>query len=385
MLSQAQRILLINYEYPPVGGGGSNATFHIARAMAAQGHTPFVLTASWRESPRTEYVEGVTVHRVACLRRRRDRCSIPEMLSFAVAGALAAPGLVRHWRPDAALVFFGIPCGPIGWLTKRINHLPYAIALHGGDVPGFDTGRLASWHALTGGIIRRLWADAGAVMGVSESLASLARRHAPNQSIGVIPLGADVNGIAPKQDYANDGVLKLLFVGRLVRQKGADTLMEALAQLPQQVPWRLVVAGDGPEREALAALAVRLNAADRIQMRGWVSKAELPALYREADIFVLPSRDEGLTNVLLEATAAGLPTIGSRLPGIAEVVLDGETGLLTDAENSAALAAAIFTLATDAGRRESMGRKARARAEAHFGWPSVATAWVELLAKIARR
>src|SRR5690349_20409482 len=113
MASPARRILLVNYEYPPIGGGGGNATHHIARAMARAGRVPYALTAAERGLPRVDYVDGVTVHRVAALRARADRSSIPEMLSFVASASLVAPGLARQWKPDAALVFFGLPCGPI--------------------------------------------------------------------------------------------------------------------------------------------------------------------------------------------------------------------------------------------------------------------------------
>jgi glycosyltransferase involved in cell wall biosynthesis len=384
MASGARRILLVNYEYPPLGGGGGNATFHIARAMARLGRTPFVLTAAWDGLPRQEFADGVTVRRLASLRQRKDRCSVAEMIAFAVAAGLAAPGLVRHWRPDAALAFFGIPCGPVGWELKRTSALPYAISLQGGDVPGFDAANLARWHRLAGGAVRRIWRDADAVIANSEGLAALARRHAPGQEIGVIPAGADVDGIAPKQDYASGPALRLLFVGRLVHQKGLDVLVRALAKLPPSLSWQLDLAGDGPEWTTLAGLAGRFNIADRVHVRGWMDKAALPALYRSADVFVLPSRDEGMPNALLEAMACGLPVIGTRIAGTSEAVVDGATGLLVPPEDVDALTAAIETIAADAQRRAAMGRASRTRAEAHFGWPAVTKAWLAVLDRIAR-
>src|SRR5690242_2596756 len=106
-----RRVLMVNYEYPPVGGGGGNATYHIARAMAAQGVEPFVLTAAQGNLPRVEFTEGVTVRRIAALRQRADRCSIPEMVAYVAAASIAGPGLVRAWRPDVSMAFHAIPSG----------------------------------------------------------------------------------------------------------------------------------------------------------------------------------------------------------------------------------------------------------------------------------
>src|SRR5690606_32848869 len=145
-----RRILFINYEYPPVGGGGGNAMRHIARETARRGHHPFVLTAAQGALPRIETADGVTVRRIPALRRRVERSSVAEMLAFMAAAGLAAPGYARQWRADAVVAFFTLPCGPPAWLLKRTNNLPYVIALRGGDVPGFDPLTMRGYHALTG-------------------------------------------------------------------------------------------------------------------------------------------------------------------------------------------------------------------------------------------
>jgi glycogen(starch) synthase len=124
-----RRILFINYEYPPVGGGGGNAMRHIARDMARRGHAPFVLTAAQGELPDISVDDGVTVRRIPALRRRVERSSIFELLAFMTAASLAAPGYGRQWRADAVIAFFTLPCAPAAWLLRRTNSLPYVIAL----------------------------------------------------------------------------------------------------------------------------------------------------------------------------------------------------------------------------------------------------------------
>ena len=174
-----------------------------------------------------------------------------------------------------------------------------------------------------------------------------------------------------------------MFAGRLVREKGLDVLIKALAKLPLDIPWRLILAGDGPEWTGLAALAGRLNIADRVQVRGWVDRAELPALIREADVFVLPSRVDGTPSALLEAMAAGLPVIGTKVPGTMEAVVDGTTGLLAAPEDVDGLTEAIVALARDPVRRAAMGHAGRARTETRFGWPAIANLWLDLMERIS--
>ena len=376
------RILLINYEYPPLGGGGGNATQQTARALARMGHRVYVLTARCGDLPAEEDDGGVTIRRIKALRRRPDRCSVFEMLAFIVAAVLAAPPLARLWKIEVALAFFTLPSAPVAWYLKRSNHIPYAISLQGGDVPGFDPGRMRLYHKLTGGVISALWRDAAAVVANSQGLAALARVHDPSATIGVIPAGADLAGIPAKQSYAAAGPVNLLFVGRLVRQKGLDVLIAALAKINLAIKWRLILVGDGPEWPAIAGEAARLGLADRLDLRGWCAKEALPEIYRSGDIFVLPSRDEGMANALLEAMAAGLPVVGTRISGTSEVVIQGETGLLVAPEDPDALATALTALIADPAKREAFGRAGRERVETTFGWDVIAAAWMGVMDQV---
>lgn len=379
-----RRILLINYEYPPVGGGAGTATCQMAREFARAGHQPFVLTAAWGDLPFAELSEGVTVRRIAALRRRVDRCSVPEMLAFMGAAMLAAPGFARQWKIDAAIAFFTLPCGPVGWLLARTNHIPYAIALRGGDVPGFDRATLGFHHALTGGLIRRLWRDADAVIANSDGLAQLARQHDPHREIGSIPVGVDAQRFSGKTYGPSGGTVEILFVGRIVEQKGLDVLVRALASLAA-ASWRLTLVGDGVLRAEIAALARRHGLAERVVFKGWVAREDLAAILRGADLFVLPSREEGMANAMMEAMASGLPVVATRIAGSSEVVVDGETGLLVPADDEGALGRALETLVADPTMRERMGRAGRARAEAHYTWRAAAARWLRVIEAMPRR
>ena len=140
--------------------------------------------------------------------------------------------------------------------------------------------------------------------------------------------------------------------------------------------------GDGPERETLTAQAKRLNIEGRITFKGWTDKSVLLGIYREADIFVLPSRDEGMANVLLEAMASGLPIIGTDVAGTSEVMINNKTGLLVPSESATALASAIISLVDSSSRRETYGRAARERIEASYSWTSTAVKWSTVLENV---
>ena len=368
------KLLLVCYEYPPIGGGAGNALAFLAREFAAAGDEVCVLTSAFRDLPRVENAGGLTVRRVPAWRRRADRCTPAEMLVFLLSASWAA---VRAGRFDATLAFFGIPCGPVGWLLRVLRGVPFVIALRGGDVPGFQPYDLGWHHRLLAPAIRFLWHRASAVVANSTGLQTLAARFAPELKIGVIPNGVDLARFTPATTTRAAGPVELLFVGRLVHQKGVDVLLAALALLPATASFRLTLIGDGDARPALEAQARSLGT--RVVFAGWRDRAALPETYRAADIFVFASRDEGMPNVLLEAMASGLPAVATRIAGNEDLVRDGESGRLVPVDDPAAFAAALAPLLADVEMRARFGRTAREIVERGYSWRVAADAFRELL------
>jgi glycosyltransferase involved in cell wall biosynthesis len=175
-------------------------------------------------------------------------------------------------------------------------------------------------------------------------------------------------------------------IGRLSREKGHADLIEAIAALratAPSLPLRAIVAGDGPERETLAALAARRGVAGSIRWLGFVPRAQL--LYAAADAAVLPSHSEGSPNALLEAAAYRLPIVATAVGGVAEIVTHGHNGLLVPAKRPDALACALRDVLADTLRAAEMGRHARSMVEARYHPAARARTLVALYDEVARR
>jgi glycosyltransferase involved in cell wall biosynthesis len=377
------RALLINYEYPPIGGGAGNATAHLAREFAGKGLEVTVLTAAWSTLPRIERTDGVTIRRVPVLRRHMDRCTPFEMATFLGSGLIAAGAVHRNTRPDVSIAFFGIPSGPIGLAMKILYGVPYIVSLRGGDVPGFQPYDLASYHRALGGTIRCLWRRAGAVVANSEGLRELAENAAADVPVLVIPNGVDSSRFSPARRHSPEGPVRIGVAGRIVFQKGVDVLLNALSRMPSCAQVFLEVIGDGPARPALERLARGLGLDDRVRFVGWKTPPEMPGLYRQLDAFVLPSRDEGMPNVVLEAMATGLPVVATRIAGNEELVIQGETGFLVPPEDSDTLATTLTTLVPDPSLREHMGAAGRALVEERYTWARVAERYLDVMKRVA--
>jgi glycosyltransferase involved in cell wall biosynthesis len=191
----------------------------------------------------------------------------------------------------------------------------------------------------------------------------------------LVPHGVDLDMFTPrspgKQHVSGHEPVVMLAVGRLVAKKGFDVLIDALRLL--DFDWRLLIVGDGPLSADLEHAARATTHADRIRFLGARTHAELPGLYHDADVVVVPSvidadgdRD-GLPNVVLEAMACGLPIVGSDVAAIPTAILHRDTGLLVDPGDVHGLAKALDELAKDSDFRDTLGANARARAESQFG------------------
>lgn len=373
-----QRLLLINYEFPPLGGGAGNATDNIATELAAAGVDVKVLTSAFAGLPAFERKNGFDIHRIPVPRRRLDRCSALEMLAFLVSSLIFAPLLVRRWRPDGSIAFFTLPCGPAAWLIGMLFGIPWVASLRGGDVPGFLPRQIGAYHRLTKPVIVALWARAVAVVANSDGLATLAREAAPEIPVMVLPNGVDTDRYRPAAAPLRNAEagLRLLFVGRLVHQKGLDLLLDALAAGPAGISVDIV--GDGPEREALIKQAQGLGISDRVRFQGWLDRKALPEYLQTADAFVFPSREEGMPNAVLEAMASGLPVITTAVRGMAGVVEAGVSGWMVPSEDRVALEAAITECRADPAQRRRRGAEGRRRAETLFCWRTTALGYRDI-------
>ena len=373
------RILIMNGEYPPIGGGAGNASAHIAAQFERMGHLVTVVTSRFETLPHQEQHGGVTIYRVPGLRRRQDRSNPLEQVIFILSASLWALRAIPRFQPQATLAFFGVPSGAVAWLIKKLYRIPYIVSLRGGDVPGFRPYDFRIYHQLVGPFLRVIWRNAAAVVANSRGLRQLATAFDSRFEISIIPNGIDLDSY--KTNGRDWTFPRLLSAGRIVHQKGLDLAMRALGGL-KELDWEWRIAGDGPQVPMLQTLANELGIRERVFFLGWQSREQLLKCYQQANVFLFPSRHEGMPNALLEAMANGLPVVASCIAGNEELVIDGDTGYLVPSENIESLQVALRKVLMDSGLREQMGTASRQRVEANYSWESTAQQYALLLEKV---
>jgi glycosyltransferase involved in cell wall biosynthesis len=369
-------IILINSEYPPIGGGAGNASANIARELAALGIQVSVVTAHFGNLPRLEICDNVTVYRIPVLRRKQDRSGVLEQIAFIISASFWTVNWARKNRPIATLAFFGVPSGAVAWILKLVYKIPYIVSLRGGDVPGFRPYDFKIFHKLIAPVLHVIWKNASAIIANSNGLRDLALAFDSRFEIPIIPNGVDLEKYTvPERDWSS---LRLLSAGRIVHQKGLDLGLRALSQL-KELEWTWSIAGDGPQLENLRSLAAELGIRERVHFLGWQSRDDLTQKYQQANIFLFPSRHEGMPNAVLEAMSTGLPVVATRIAGSEELVIEGETGFLVQTENVDELRESLRRILIDPTQRKKMGLASRQRVEENYSWKNVAEQYKNLL------
>ena len=359
------RVLILNYEYPPLGGGAGTASRYLLQELSKRGDIQADLITSSLGSGRVERLSAsAAVHFLDIGKSGSIHYqSQADLLVYAFRSLVYARKLLRRRRYDVVHAFFGIPCG----VTAMQLGLPYIVSLRGSDVPFYNHRFEKLDRLVFQRLSRNVWKRAAHVVANSTGLRELALASAPNQPVAVIPNGVDTKFFSPPQKKRRNGRLTLVSTGRLIERKGYGYLIEALRGM-EGVHLQLV--GDGNLRESLAADAGHIGVS--VEFMGPKSRDEVAAILRDADLFVLPSLNEGMSNSLLEALACGLPAVVTDVGGSAELVADAVNGAVVPTADVGALRRAIeiyranpklSTLHGDASRRTALSMSCAANAE----------------------
>jgi len=348
------KLLVLCYEYPPVGGGGGRVAASVAEGLAAKGHEVKIVTAGLRHLPRREQRNGVEILRPESFRKREDTCSVPEMALYLATAFLPALRLCREWKPDAIHAHFVVPTGALALALHWITGIPYVLTAHLGDVPGGVPEQTEKLFRFLGPSIRPVWKNASAVTAVSGFVAGLAEKNCGVRA-KVILNGIPIPSEPPAIETGHPP--RLLVVGRLSIQKNPLLAVRALALL-KDLPWNLEIIGEGPLSQSVRAGVGENGLAGRVVFSGWLPAGQVAARLAASDILLMTSTSEGLPMAAVEALRHGLAIVGSRIGGMLDVVDHGRNGLLCELE-PAAFAAALRGLlenpaALDAMRRASL-------------------------------
>lgn len=360
------RILVLNHEFPPVGGGASPVAFELCKELVKTGNEVDVVTMRYKNLPRYEIVDGINIYRTWAIRKKADICYMHELATYFPGAVFKALSLAKQKKYDVIHCHFIVPGAPLAWFVSKRRKVPFLITCHGTDVPGHNPERFKLVHKIIRPVWRKL-AKSAQLIAPSNFLKKRIIESCAAARVKIIPNGINLENFKPVSKTKS-----ILMCSRMLKFKGFQYAIEALRDI--EPDWQVNIIGEGPYLQELKQMAQGLKA--KINFLGWIDKSDerFYKFFNESSIFIFPSEAENFPTVLLEAMAAGTAIITSNAGGCPEVV--GDAALLVEPRNPGQIREKLQELIDSEDLRKELSESAHRRAS-EFSWPNIAEKYIE--------
>ncbi len=319
-------ILVLNYEFPPIGGGASPVSYDISKGYVKHGHNVYVVTMHYNDLPFEDNSDGIHIYRVRCLRKKRFVCYPWEQLTYIISALKFLKRFLKRTKIDFVHAHFIIPTGVIAQYIKNKYGIPYIITAHGSDVPGYNTKRFTLLHKLLRNPWKSIIRDANKIVSPSHFLEDLLIKGISTDlgktinkdKICIVQNGIDTSVYNPSKKKKI-----ILLMGRLQETKGMQDVLSALDK-KLLADWSVAIVGDGPYRTELEKIVNDKDISESVKFYGWIeakSDQQLKLL-SEAAIFMSGSYFENCPMTIMEAYCSGCKLVLSDIQGHREIAVD---------------------------------------------------------------
>jgi glycosyltransferase involved in cell wall biosynthesis len=364
------KILMLNYEFPPLGAGAANATYYLLKEFSKDSSLEVDLVTSSVNKFRIEkFAPNITVHYLDINKKGNLHYqSNKDLLTYSFKAYKYSKDLMKKKKFDICHAFFGIPCGYIAMKLK----IPYIVGLRGSDVPFYNKRFYWLDKLFFNRLSKKIWKKSKFTIANSTDLRSFALKASPKQKIGIIYNGVDIKEYKPLKNKKIHKPLRIISTSRLVKIKGHPYVLEAIGGKN----YGITFVGDGTQKDELVQLAKKVNA--KAIFVGKKDKKEVVNYLQNSDVFILNSEKEGMSNSLLEAMASGLAIIVTNTGG-AQGLIKGN-GFIIEKGSSASIREALDRYDKDPKLLKEHSLKSRKIAET-LSWDNVAKQYKELYQK----
>jgi glycosyltransferase involved in cell wall biosynthesis len=375
---------MLDNELPPLGGGMGTANLALLKHFAQLPLEIDVITSALGGRSEFElYSDRIRIFKVPVWNRNIHHSTNRELILYALQSFFVSLRLLRSTAYDFCFAWSAVPAGGVALALHGLRRLPYMVWVSGPDIPGFEQRYVYLYRLLTP-IIKSVWRYASPLIAKCSEEVAMIQAVAKDQPVLVIPNGVDLSFFQPGQPVSYGAPLKVICVARLIERKGQHHLIQAVKKLKDDgVDVIVNLVGTGDSMAEYQQLVASLNVADRVRFAGYVPREEIARHYAAADVFVLPSFNEGLSLAALEAMSAGLPLILTHTGGTNDLVVEGVNGFTFAWGDFGGLAAHLERLALDPHLARQMGAASRSRAPL-FSWDTISSRYLELFKTFQR-
>jgi glycosyltransferase involved in cell wall biosynthesis len=381
-------VLFLTHNFPRSQGDAAGSfVFRLAVALRAEDVHVHVVAPAGPGLPQQDEIDGIPIERFRYAPRRFEKLAYTGNMANDVASSwsarLALVGFLgadfvqavrarRAVEPDVIHAHWWFPSGVVGAWLGSLSHVPLLTTLHGTDV------RLAKTVGVARPLFRHVMQHSAAVTTVSRWLGDEVEKLSSSTHPIIAPMPVATELFSPKGTREKG---RILFVGRLNNQKGLEHLLHALSDMKNVSV--LDVVGDGPARATLEALAAERGVAAKVRWHGHLKQPDLAALYQKASALVVPSTDEGLGMVAIEALLCETPVIAFDSGGLRDIVQHDKTGVMVAPGDRKALAASVDAVLANDDRARDLGKAGRLYALSTFAPESAARKYADIYRNLA--
>ena len=383
-LGSTLHVLMLNNEFPPLGGGTGSVTSSVLAGLVAYENIEIDLITSGQYSSLSieQLSDNINLYRVPIRITNVHHARNRDLIEYAIKAFLLSCKLMRKRRYHVCLAWCSVPAGVLALALRWIFKVPYIVRVSGPDLPGFED-RYQRTVRLLMPLLKLVWKSARLVVAKCEPEGAVVQRCQPNSKVQISPNGVDLSSFHPAASgRVADSPLRILCVGRLIERKGQEALIRACHTLKERGKLvRLTLAGDGDRRPHYEHLVYELSLEQEVEFLGYVSRADIGKCYRAADVFVLPSSNESMSVATLEALASGLPVISSAEWTSGQLVKHGENGFVVEFGSVPQLVDALQDIAEHPEQVEQFAAVSRQIAQ-EFSWDVVVARYARLFTEI---
>ena len=371
------KILMFNNEFPPLGGGTGTVNLELFNIFKDVPDLKIdLITSSPDKKKRIKnFSENIRIIELAVNKKDIHHASNLELIKYAFKASHSAFKLRKKENCDLVFVWTTVPAGFPALLLKLLKKVPYIVRIGGPDIPGFEQ-RYSYIYKIISPVIKLIWRKAELLVTKCKTEKEMVEAINSKLNIQTIYNGVDTEKFKPVKK-SNHTDLKLICSARLIKRKGQYTLIDAVSNLKKDNITILAdFVGEGDEMKAYKQYAKDKDVAEQIIFSGYIPREKMEEKYQQADIFVLPSYNEGMSNALLEAMACGLPVIVTNVGGTEELV-DETNGYIFKPGDSERLTEILKDIVLNPNQIKQLGESSAKKSEA-LNWQNIADTYLKL-------
>lgn len=378
------KILMLNNEFPPLGGGTGTVNMELFNILQnfPEYKIDLITSAIGNKKEIEQFSENIRIIKYPVNNKNIHHSSNFELIKYTIKSIFGTYKYNKIEKYNLCMAWSTVPAGFTGFVISVLTGIPYIVRVGGPDIPGFEE-RYKNLYKVISPLIKLVWKKAKLLIAKCKIEQEMIIKTGCKKNIQIIYNGVDTLKFKPK----NKSVAKELTIicpARLIKRKGQDILIKAIALLKEKnINFKVDLIGEGDEKENFVNLCKELNIQENINFIGYVTRVEMPEYYSNSDIFVLPSYNEGMSNSMLEAMASGISPVVTNVGGVEELITDKENGFIFDAGNVNQLADILEKLYSDRHLLLETSKKTRETVE-QLSWSNITDKYKEIFSKYSK-